>query len=426
MESLSETLWDVVICGTGLQQSLLALALSRSKKNILHIDPNQYYGGSEAALTLAEADAWAASRSNASAVYYSPASDSAPKLGPRSSYSFALAPQFLHARSTLVDLLVTSRAYRQLEFLAVSSFFVLEESLSTSQPSIVRIPATREDVFANTAMQARAKRQLMKFLKFVLAYGEEVSAEGTERVANTGNKPLWKLHASEPMGAFLRSQFGLDDRLCDNVLALTMSLDGANVPVSEGLARLHRQITSMGLFGPGFAAVYPKWGGCGEIVQVACRAAAVGGGVYMLGSGICSMKTVASEDKVDKDGQDELIELGLTRDLTIKTKLLVRGSEEIMETTSEPGAAPVSSNGRGAQISRLIAVVGAPLPFLFAPTVEGAPVAGGAVIALPAGRRLVSTGDPISAKHPIFVIAHSSDTGECPAGQSKSSFLQST
>lgn len=27
MESLSETTWDVIICGTGLQQSLLALSV---------------------------------------------------------------------------------------------------------------------------------------------------------------------------------------------------------------------------------------------------------------------------------------------------------------------------------------------------------------------------------------------------------------
>ncbi|CAK7201979.1 Rab proteins geranylgeranyltransferase component A [Sporothrix eucalyptigena] len=416
MESLSDTIWDVVICGTGLQQSLLAL----SNKNILHIDPNQYYGGSEAALSLAEADAWAAARPKASATRST--DEVGPKLAPLSAYSVALSPQFLHARSALVDLLVSSRAFRQLEFLAVSSFFVLESSSSTSPASIVRIPATREDVFANTAMPVRAKRQLMKFLKFVLAYdGGEKGEEGAEKEPNDDSS--WRAHASEPLGAFLQSDFGLDDRLRDNVLALTLSLDGASVTVAEGLARLHRHITSMGLFGPGFAAVYPKWGGCGEIVQVACRAAAVGGSIYMLGSGINSMKTVPSEGGDGEAEQDKLLELDLTRDVTIKTKLLVRGSDDIVDPSPEAVAEPPVTNKEEEQqqhLSRLVAIVGTPLPFLFAPTVEGAPVAGGAVIALPAGRPVLADG--AVPEHPIFVMAHSSDTGECPVGQSVLNF----
>ncbi|KAL1887334.1 Rab proteins geranylgeranyltransferase component A [Sporothrix stenoceras] len=403
MESLSDTIWDVVICGTGLQQSLLALALSRSNKNILHIDPNQYYGGSEAALSLAEADAWAAARPEASATRAKSSEEDAPKLGPLSAYSVALAPQFLHARSALVDLLVSSRAFRQLEFLAVSSFFVLDSSSAT--PSISRIPATREDVFASTAMPARAKRQLMKFLKFVLAF----DLEGGEEEGG------WKEHADEPMGVFLESKFGLDDVLRDNVLALTLSLDGPSVTVRQGLTRLHRHISSMGLFGPGFAAVYPKWGGCGEIVQVACRAAAVGGGIYMLGSGIKSVKEVKeAAEPVEEGHSDKLLELELTRDMTVKTKLLVRGDEDI-EAEAVTVPTPATSD-QLSQLSRLIAVVGAPLPFLFAPTVEGAPVAGGAVIALPAGRAVSADGP--ATEHPVFVMAHSSDTGECLSGQS--------
>jgi RAB protein geranylgeranyltransferase component A len=59
MESLAETPWDVIISGTGLAQSLLALALSRSGKNVLHVDRNPYYGGSEAAFSLQEAEEWA-------------------------------------------------------------------------------------------------------------------------------------------------------------------------------------------------------------------------------------------------------------------------------------------------------------------------------------------------------------------------------
>ena len=392
-------------------------ALSRSKKNILHIDPNPYYGGAEAALSLAEVDEWAAARPDATSTrVHAPAGSASgpvPALGRLSAYSIALAPQFLHARSALVDLLVSSRAFRQLEFLAVSSFFVLDAS------SLVRIPATREDVFATTAMPARSKRQLMKFLKFVLAWKGD--ADTTDEV---GGAAPWKEHASEPLGSYLTSTFGLDDRLRDNILALALSLDGASIPVAEGLARLHRHITSMGVFGAGFAAVYPKWGGCGEVVQVACRAAAVGGATYMLGSGIRSV-TFPDGKTDDGEEQDQLVEVELTQDMTVKTRLLVRGSDDV-DAVETPSALAHEKPERPEQpeqqqLSRLVAIVGSPLPFLFAPTVEGAPVAGGAVIALPAGRPLLAAA--AAPEHPVFVMAHSSDTGECPPGQSESFFF---
>jgi RAB protein geranylgeranyltransferase component A len=70
MDTLDNTEWDVLIVGTGLQQSLLALYVLRhsrgwwarewrSDKKILHIDENDYYGGAEAAFSLQEADEWA-------------------------------------------------------------------------------------------------------------------------------------------------------------------------------------------------------------------------------------------------------------------------------------------------------------------------------------------------------------------------------
>ncbi|KAK5019004.1 Rab proteins geranylgeranyltransferase component A [Cryomyces antarcticus] len=58
MESLDGTAWDVLIAGTGIQQSLLSLALSRSGKKVLHIDSNDYYGGDEAAFSLQDAENW--------------------------------------------------------------------------------------------------------------------------------------------------------------------------------------------------------------------------------------------------------------------------------------------------------------------------------------------------------------------------------
>jgi RAB protein geranylgeranyltransferase component A len=360
----------------------------------LHVDPKEYYGGPDAAFSLQEAERWRAEQTSSSApassIFSSATiaqSPEAPNL-PSRSYSLALSPQIIHTRSALLSQLVSSRAYRQIEFLAVGSFYILKPSPDVQTvPTLSRIPSTREDVFSTTAIPARAKRSLMKFLKFVLDYDSE------------GNTEVWQPHADELLTTFLGSQFSLDSDLQAYVLTLTLSLDG-RISTRDGLATINRHLTSMGMFGPGFAAVYPKWGGTSEIAQVACRAGAVGGGIYILGTGI---------EKVAEQAADaESVEILLTSGTTVKTKILVRGTEHQPVAGAE-------------EISRLVAVVSSPLKSLFEVVVDGAPAPTVAVIAFPPVSVTTTDGKP--SEQPIYVFAHSSDTGECPVGQSKLTLL---
>jgi Rab proteins geranylgeranyltransferase component A len=311
------------------------------------------------------------------------APDSGVKLSFPRAYALSLSPQIIHANSRLLSQLVSSRCYRQLEFLAVGSFFIFKPaSEPAATPTLARIPSTREDVFSSTDLSARVKRQLMKFLKLVLSYEEETSL------------PQWQEYADRPLAELLSEKMSLDEGLQTYITTLTLSLDG-RISTKDGLAKIHRHMTSMGLFGPGFAAVYPKWGGGSEIAQVGCRAGAVGGGVYMLGTGI---------KEIRGDGTGGEVELELSEGTVVNTKTLFRGSEEVPA-------------GKGIKISRLVAIVGSPLASLFEPTLEGAPTPAAAVLALPP--RSVETSEGSESTYPIYAIAHSSDTGECPAGQSK-------
>lgn len=310
--------------------------------------------------------------------------DSGVKLSFPRAYALSLSPQIVHANSKLLSQLVSSRCYRQLEFLAVGSFFIFKPaSEPDGTPTLARIPSTREDVFSSTDLSARVKRQLMKFLKLVLSYEEEVTL------------PQWQEYAERPLAELLSEKMGLDEGLRTYITTLTLSLDG-RISTKDGLATIHRHLTSMGLFGPGFAAVYPKWGGGSEIAQVGCRAGAVGGGIYMLGTGIKELKGD------DTDGAE--IQLELSEGTVVKTKMLFRGPED----------APA---GNGAKVSRLVAIVGSPLGSLFETTIEGAPTPAVAVVALPP--KSVKSSGEVESTYPIYAIAHSSDTGECPAGQSK-------
>ncbi|KAH6956981.1 GDP dissociation inhibitor [Fusarium avenaceum] len=386
MESLSDTLWDVVISGTGLQQSLLALALSRSGKNILHVDPNDFYGGSEAAFSLQEADEWAEKNQAADASRLFSSAEvkrDADALSSTRSYSLALAPQLVHSRSKLVTQLVDSKAFRQIEFLAVGSFYIYQPpSDSSSTPSLSRIPSTREDVFTNTSIPARSKRSLMKFLKFVLDFNSEPQID------------TWQSHADEELAQFLTSEFKLDHTLQSYIITLTLSHDD-KISVKDGLTSINRHLSSMGVFGPGFAAVCPKWGGLSEVAQVGCRAAAVGGAVYMLGSGIRNLQ------RPDSDQAEAPLNLSFTNDIDAKAKLVVQGTE-----TTDPSST---------RISRLTAVTKSDLSPVFELLTDGAPTPAVAIVAFPKGS--VSGEDESPSEFPVYAMVHSSDTGECPSGQ---------
>lgn len=254
----------------------------------------------------------------------------------------------------------------------MGSFFVYDAKASDASSKLSRIPSSREDVFSTKAIPVKSKRSLMKFLKFVIDYNSEEQ------------RPVWQEQGEKFLSEFLSSEFKLDENLQKYILALTLTLDG-RVTVVDGLAIIHRHLTSMGLFGSGFCAVYPKWGGSSEIAQVACRAGAVGGGIYMLDT----------KAKVSYDPDGDQMTLDLSNELSVRTTRLVTSQDEAL-----PGAQT---------ITRLVAIVNSTLPSLFEVSVEGAPTPAVIIVSFPS-----------DGEYPIYALVHSSDTGECPAGQCES------
>ena len=298
-------------------------------------------------------------------------------------FSIALAPQIIHTKSKLLDQLVSSKAFRQIDFLAVGSFNIFQSaSGSESKPTLRRIPSTREDVFSDTSIPARAKRSLMKFLKFVLEYDSEPQKE------------VWKPHAEKPLLEFLSFQFKLDQDVRVDVITLTLSLDG-NITVADGLAAINRHMTSMGLFGAGFAAVYPSWGGLAEVAQVSCRAGAVGDAVYVLGQGVQDVKR--------REDPETPLAVSLPNEIVVDAKTLVQDA--------------VSKESHGASLTRLTAAISSGLPSVFQAINEDAPTPAVAVVAF--SPKQVSIGDGELSQYPIYAILHSSDTNECPPGHSE-------
>jgi len=58
-DSLDTTLFDAIILGTGFTQTVIAAALARAGKTVLHLDENDYYGGESGAFAFRDLASWA-------------------------------------------------------------------------------------------------------------------------------------------------------------------------------------------------------------------------------------------------------------------------------------------------------------------------------------------------------------------------------
>jgi Rab proteins geranylgeranyltransferase component A len=358
------------------------------------VDRNEYYGGDSAALPLSEAEEWAAKHageSEDSVATFSHASvtraetdeNAAKKLGSSRAYSLALAPQLIYARSNIIGALISSHTANQLEFLAVGSWFTVQPSSDASTPpQITRVPSGREDIFRDSSLDLRAKRSLMKFIRYIATYEEQED---------------WEQKKDLSFSAELSHTFGLAEPSHGPLLALALPSGAATQStIGEVVPRIAQHLRSIGRLGPGFSAVLPKWGGLAEIVQVACRACAVGGGVYMLGKGV-KAATGTFKDQ-------------LTLELSEGEKITARwlaGSVSDLPATVCPASGEAST---ATAVLKSTSIVASSLSSLFPPTSEGGVKPEGAVI-------VVETGD--SDCPPVRILVHSSDAGECPSGQCK-------
>ncbi|EFE31136.1 Rab geranylgeranyl transferase escort protein, putative [Trichophyton benhamiae CBS 112371] len=427
LNTLDGSTWDVVISGTGLPQAFLALALSRSGKKILHIDKNNYYGGSEAAFSLQEAEEWVKkvnegiispppsphpllcllcefraltcflSKSVPNSMPFESASISRPavldgeddELSFSRAYTLSLSPQLLFSQSRFLPSLVSSRVYRQLEFQAVGSWWIYQYSTGSeanSQPArLQRVPSSREDVFTDETMSMKSKRSLMKLLRQLMQPGHDQENEAESEVDQ--NMQFQNL---------LETKYRIPSDLFDPLLSLSLSLKSMDTTDSiDAIPNIKRHLSSIGVFGPGFGAVLAKWGGGAEFSQAACRACAVGGGIYALG------REIKKVDEIIEGSESEKLHVYLTDNESVKSRYVVGSGWDLPEQIQRERVHPYS------HLTRAIMIVNSSLEILFPQTSENGPVPAGAVVTIPSR----------NSGPPTYLLVHSSDTGECPANQ---------
>lgn len=386
---------------------------------MLHVDRNDFYGGPEAAFSLQEAESWvdtlrtdpqgSAHFRDVELRRRAGEAEEAGRLGFSRAYSLTLSPQVVYTLSTLLPVLVSSKVYRQLEFMAVGSWWLYSEapdtaeegSSSSESPSLgklQRIPSGREDVFADNSLDLKAKRSLMKFLRFVVDYDDQTET--------------WEPHAEDPLVDFLSREFKVPSSLHNAILALTLSSNPTpDTKTGFALPRIARHLRSIGVFGPGFGSVLAKYGGLSEIAQVGCRAGAVGGAAYVLGRGVEAIHSSGP------DAETPHLSVQLKEGDSVKVKWIVGGDDDLPEDCSPQTISVPSAQVMPDALSRSIAIVSSPLASLFPRTAEGSPPPAGAVVYYASGTLQLSGNN--TTLPPVYVFVHSSESGECPSNQCK-------
>ncbi|SCW01442.1 LAFE_0D12662g1_1 [Lachancea fermentati] len=257
---------DVVIVGTGLVESILAAALSWQGSNVLHIDANTYYGDSSATLTIDQLKQWVQDVNSDKMKFYENAKlhvSGAIRNGKYSSRDFGidLSPKILFAKSDLLSILVKSRVHQYLEFQSLSSFHTFEND------SFEKLTNTKQEIFTDPSLPLMTKRNLMKFIKFVLDWESQTE--------------IWASYAEAPIATFLVEKFKLDKAQVYELIFSIGLCYNIDVKTPEALQRIRRYLISFDVYGP-FPVLYSKYGGPGELSQGFCRSAAVAGATYRL------------------------------------------------------------------------------------------------------------------------------------------------
>ena len=107
--------YDVIVCGTGLNECILSGLLSVSGKKVLHVDRNSYYGGECASLNL-------------TTLYekFRPGQQPPSSYGPNRDWNIDLIPKFIMANGDIVKILLKTKVTRYLEWKSVEGTYVYQ------------------------------------------------------------------------------------------------------------------------------------------------------------------------------------------------------------------------------------------------------------------------------------------------------------
>ncbi|KAL7419591.1 hypothetical protein Q5752_005503 [Cryptotrichosporon argae] len=347
LSELEQDSYDVVVLGTGVAESIAAAALANAGQSVLHLDPNDYYGGPHASLTLDELVSWASARSghpgtpspanrespyfSAQRARYSRVTHTRPGaqlLADRRRYALSLSPAVVPARGAMIDTLVDSGVSKYVSFRLLDGVSVWDggaggfaaatptepaaaasdsESADRAEPSSVAAAESAEPLGVSATDDATAaapqngaagpsgerarfrrvpgsKEDIFRDRSIALADKRRLMKFLLFAAGDYAADPLYAEHASKPLPSLLET-FSIPPPL---LRAITYALAHAPAaPHADAAAAPALARLARYLAAAGRYGPSPflvaQYGGAGEVAQAFCRACAVKGGTYVLG-----------------------------------------------------------------------------------------------------------------------------------------------
>ncbi|KAG0134480.1 hypothetical protein HOY82DRAFT_553904 [Tuber indicum] len=455
--------WDVLISGTGVKQSLLAVALCRAGKTVLQLDKNSHYGGSAAAFySFSEADSWAARVNSGDEVGITHAvvvSNVGEGVGGGNGrgYTLSLAPHLVYWHSSVLEMLRRADLTDGFSWYAVGSWWVCLTDEEVAVPAVAtgtggvvglaeigvkaaklasvagkkragwnkgrkepaaktileggeaavggmtaqgngestlrkvdnfrEVPCTYEDVAWSKDLTDKDRGQLGEFLRFVVKYNDPTDQKFTQ---------IFEENRQTSLQTFLSTTFPIPPFITTSISSLTLFPSApSGITLEQALPRLAAHFTSLGKIPDvrSSAALTIAYGGSAELCQVLSRAAAVAGGINVLGRGV---KSLCSNETGDGNRK---LEAHLESGETVYADWAIGEASDLAKEVKTSG---------GKSVSRGIYVIETEISWLFEQKYKDENITPGAAVA-------VVPGDDERA--PVYVIARSGVTGECPRGQ---------
>ena len=257
--------YDVIVCGTGLQECILSGLFSVSGKKVLHLDRNAYYGGECASLNLTN-------------LYekFRPGQSPPASYGPNRDWNIDLIPKFIMANGDIVKILLKTKVTRYLEWKSVEGTYVYQyqpAGMFQGAKYIHKVPSTDMEALKSPLMGMLEKTRCMKFFNFIATF-------------DLSHPP----HDTDPKRVTMKTlyeRFGLQPDTIDFVghaLALYIDDSYINKPCGPTIERIQLYMTSISRFGNS-PFVYPIYGLSG-LPESFSRLSAVHGGTYMLNKSV--------------------------------------------------------------------------------------------------------------------------------------------
>jgi Rab proteins geranylgeranyltransferase component A len=318
-----EAVYDVIIVGTGLPESVLSAALSIAGKRVLHLDPNPFYGLRHASVRLERLhdilldpdfapearDHQELADQNKEGVSAAPCDHNAIKLplrlqraregtypvgarvSPKGKFEFAskvtidLAPRCLLAAGSMINLLAQTGAGHYVSFRPLDATFLrFQQGTASGELSgtLEKVPASRSDVFQSQFLSMVEKRLLMRFLSSASPSDPKVNSAGGEirfshlQLRNIFEEQMESAGLTEKLRQFVRHAIVFAEQA-----EIRTGVSSDTLSVQAGFDQIRTYLQSLTRFGTPTPFLYPNYG-CGELAEALCRLSAVHGGTFAL------------------------------------------------------------------------------------------------------------------------------------------------